>query len=273
VAAALAAGIEANRSPWRASDIVASAGTIEFVGGSPALNTPALARLNATVSGTALSALNAQIIWDIMGEEPAFGQDFPFTIRTVGERKLEAEAVLPDGRRIFGVKTFSVHDPINGGTEFPDPTDYNVVALYHFNSINQDGTFPDSSLNGYHLTKSGNVVLADNTTWMKNPSGKVVRFTNYRDELYVTIPSEKILPWNLEMPPPVPPVLKIEFRIYPRAYKSPLKEGFSRCALNVADIFTLRQSGDTQWRIVCSDDESIPHVQGPYEDNDPPPQG
>jgi len=253
VAALLAAETQGNRDQlWGSQQITAAAGTIDFQNGTPSLNTPIRARLNATLpGGFPLSSFNPMIVWDIPGEQPAFGQDFSFAITNVGERKVEAEAVLPDGRRVFGVKTFIVFDPINGGSEFPAP-DGDVHALYRFNSINPDGKFPDSSShNCYHLTKSGNVVLADNTAWMSNPSGKVARFRNAGDQLTVSIPDATILPNSSS-------VLKIEFRIYPRAYKNPPPN-------SQLDIFRLRQDDNPEWRIFYSENAIAPEVSGPTD--------
>jgi hypothetical protein len=262
VAALIAAEKQPNRAQvWGSSQITAAAGTIDFQNGNPALHTPIRARLNATVAGAPLSTFNPMIVWDIPGEEPAFGQDYTFTITNIGERKVEAEAVLPDGRRVFGAKTFWVFDPIAGGDPFPNPgpEDMSILALYHFDTMNGN-QFLDSSVYGLHLNKFGNVVLADNTAWMKNPNGKVVRFRNLGDQLSVSIPGDPILPNN-------PSLLKIEFRIYPRAYKTPINESSCTGSGRVADIMTLRQLGDAQWRVIYSENTVAPDVVGPKTDN------
>lgn len=48
---------------------------------------------------------NARIVWEANGEEPVFGQAFPFTPRA-GENWIEAEAQWPDGRRAIAVLEF-----------------------------------------------------------------------------------------------------------------------------------------------------------------------
>jgi hypothetical protein len=57
-------------------------------------------------NGTDLS--QAQIVWEAPGQEPAFGAQFNFTPAMSGSGWIEAEAMLPDGRRIYGVTNLSV---------------------------------------------------------------------------------------------------------------------------------------------------------------------
>jgi len=67
----------------------------------------ASAQINQTVNGFELASpeLNldsARIVWEAADSEPAFGnKTFP---QKQGRKWIEAEAQLPDGRRVFGVK-------------------------------------------------------------------------------------------------------------------------------------------------------------------------
>ena len=212
--------------------------SIVFPNGFPAFSTKCVAQLSTTQD---LS--NAQIVWDsgsapwnFLGQDPTFGTNFTFIPATVGDNhNLQAEAVLPDGRRVFVVTNFSVWDPVNGGTNFLNDT--NTIALYHFDDTNNP--FADASGNGYNLTKSGNVTLTNNANWMRSPTGYVARFQNPGDQLALQstqqIPDSVILPGN--GPSPQHP-LTIEARIYPRAYKGDGQQ-----------ILGLFQDFDTQWNV------------------------
>src|SRR4051812_2365897 len=86
--------------------------------GSPkvAVNSPARVQLNVAPSPCAQGSLDfstATILWELQGHEPAFGT---FTPSHVGNFRLEAEALFPDGRRLFAMEPgVLVYDPINGG--------------------------------------------------------------------------------------------------------------------------------------------------------------
>jgi hypothetical protein len=63
---------------------------------------------NITVSLTApgLDLSRARIVWEALDQEPAFGNNFSFAPANRGAQWLEAEAQLPDGRRVFAVTNF-----------------------------------------------------------------------------------------------------------------------------------------------------------------------
>jgi len=56
----------------------------------------------ASVSAAGLDLRPARIVWEAPGLEPNFGTSFSFTPPRLGQLWIEAEAQLPDGRRIFG---------------------------------------------------------------------------------------------------------------------------------------------------------------------------
>lgn len=90
------------RSPARNQPWKASAGTIAGISER--------ARTGQTMSVT-LSAPNmdlsrARIVWEARDQEPVLGKTFSFAPLNRGEQWLEAEAQLPDGRRIFAVTNF-----------------------------------------------------------------------------------------------------------------------------------------------------------------------
>jgi hypothetical protein len=80
--------------PWKSS-------TAQIV------NLPATIRSNESVKLSLLAPhlklTGARIDWEVEGHEPQSGSVFQFTPRKTGPCWIEAEAMLPDGRRIFAV--------------------------------------------------------------------------------------------------------------------------------------------------------------------------
>jgi hypothetical protein len=222
-----AAGALASVSPLTNQVWQRASASIVFPNGLPAFSKKGLAQLSTTAD-----LANAQIVWDpgsapwnFLGQNPAFGTNFTFIPAGVGDgRTLQAEALLPDGRRIFASTNFSVWDPVNGGTNFV--TDTNTIALYHFDT----NLVSDSSGHSYTLTTHGNVFLTNNANWMKSPAGNVARFVGAGNYLEITsIPDSNVLATSSSP-------LTIEARIYPRAWRT-----------DGQFIISLKQDSDTQW--------------------------
>jgi len=214
----VAAAVLANLTSVSTQAWQSAVGTIQFVTGAPALNAPGLAK----VVCTNVDLSQAQILWDPsptawngLGQDPTFGSNYVILPTSVGdERTLQAEAVLPDGRRVFATTNFSVYDPANGGTNFLPNS--NTVALYHFDT----NLVADSGPSNYTLVTTTNVLngvsLAPNANWMRNPTGYVARFTGVGNQLSATFPRMSFFDGNGN-----PTWVTIEFEIYPRAYQSP----------------------------------------------------
>lgn len=62
--------------------------------------------MSATISATGLDLTGARIVWEGSDQEPVFGKTFSFAPAHRGEQWIEAEAQLPDGRRVFAVTNF-----------------------------------------------------------------------------------------------------------------------------------------------------------------------
>lgn len=229
-----AAGAFARLSPLTNQVWRNASATIVFPNGFPAFSTKCVAQLSTTQD-----LAGAQIVWDpgsapwnFFGQNPVSGTNYTFIPAGVGEgRTLQAEAVLPDGRRVFASTNFSVWDPIKGGTNFVSDT--NTIALYHFDT----NLVTDSSGNGYALTLHGSVSRTNsNANWMRTPTGAVARFRGADDYLEViTIPDSAILPSGAAP-------LTIEAWIYPRAWKTD-------SGGNAQFIVSLKQDSDTQWAL------------------------
>jgi hypothetical protein len=63
-------------------------------------------KLTVTMSAPGVDLSRARIVWEARDQEPAFGKTFSFTQKNSGAQWLEAEAQLPDGRRVFAVTNF-----------------------------------------------------------------------------------------------------------------------------------------------------------------------
>jgi hypothetical protein len=62
--------------------------------------------LSAGISALGIDLSRARIVWEAGGQEPSFGKSFSFAPSRRGDEWLEAEAQLPDGRRVFAVTNF-----------------------------------------------------------------------------------------------------------------------------------------------------------------------
>ena len=227
------------QQPWCSPD---ASIVFQNQNGSPkvAVNSPARVQLSVTPSACAQAASldfsTATILWELQDHEPTFGT---FTPSHVGNFRLEAEAVFPDGRRVFAIEPgVLVYDPINGGVPY-SASSPNTLALYHFN-----GDFSDATGNGHALGASGTVGFAA-ATWMRNPdinTDKVAVFRNVGDQLQVSFAN------NL-----IQGSLTIDARIFPRAYKGDSGQ----------QIFSLWQASDSQFSTYYDPNRS-PNAPGFY---------
>jgi hypothetical protein len=63
-------------------------------------------KVTAGLSSSDLDLRKARIVWEANDQEPAIGSSFTFSPVRAGPQWVEAEAQLPDGRRVFGVTNF-----------------------------------------------------------------------------------------------------------------------------------------------------------------------
>ncbi|MFL5319710.1 MAG: hypothetical protein ACJ790_08630, partial [Myxococcaceae bacterium] len=89
---------------------------------------------------SALPLGRARIFWDGQGIEPAHGPVFHFKPTAYGPQTVEAEAYLPDGRRVFGVASFTaVTAPVAGKPEVS--TAATIADVAEGNAKNGEVTF------------------------------------------------------------------------------------------------------------------------------------
>lgn len=67
---------------------------------------PSGASVTASLSAPGLDLSTAVIVWEAAGQAPGMGPTYTFVPTGHGEQWVEAEATMPDGRRVFAVKNF-----------------------------------------------------------------------------------------------------------------------------------------------------------------------
>lgn len=78
--------------PWKPASAKVNLASSTVSVGAPA---------SATLDGAGLDLSQAQIVWEARNQEPFMGAKFQFTPAALGTYWVEAEALLPDGRRLF----------------------------------------------------------------------------------------------------------------------------------------------------------------------------
>lgn len=92
------------QSPVKAQEW--KSGTARINGLPPRISAREKVALELAAPGLDLS--RARIVWEASGQEPFIGSKFQFTPASTGPTWVEAEAQLPDGRRVFAVTNVSV---------------------------------------------------------------------------------------------------------------------------------------------------------------------
>jgi hypothetical protein len=67
---------------------------------------PARTSLTLNLSAPGVDLSDARVVWEATEQEPRFGPSFTFKVPRSGPHWVEAEAQLPDGRRVFAVADF-----------------------------------------------------------------------------------------------------------------------------------------------------------------------
>lgn len=153
---------------------------------------PADKPLTAKLEVAGLDVSQAQITWEAAAHEPQIGREFTFRPESVGNGWVEAEAVWPDGRRVFAVTNFSASAALSTppNTFFNEPLASNptVRVLYHLDGDLNDATgkAPALELSGQAALDSGNV------GWMKRRAGAALAFKDLGDKATVSIPASQV---------------------------------------------------------------------------------
>ena len=188
---------------------------------------PAKQNITATLSVPGVDMSQASYVWEARDQEPTPGANFTFAAVNVGLQWVEVEALLPDGRRVFGVTNFNAstatNTPPNADLSAPIPVTSDVQALYHLDNNYNDATGTRSA-----MTPSGNISFdPSNVGWMTSRSGASVHSLDLGDQAVVSIPNSALWSTNTQS-------ISVEAMIYINAYK-----GYNR---GNAEILGLQQN-------------------------------
>jgi hypothetical protein len=104
----------ANTAFWAAQTALKSqkwrSETARIVG--PGKTVPLYQPVTFRLECPSLDLSSARIVWEGRDQEPAFGSTYTMTPRRSGPQWVEAEATLPDGRRVVARGTFSANAPV-----------------------------------------------------------------------------------------------------------------------------------------------------------------
>ena len=173
------------QTPLKSQAWKSAAGTIT---GLPS-SIPAQEEITATLSAPGVDLSNAMIMWEARDQEPTPADRFTFACKNTGPQWVEAEALLPDGRRVFATTTINAttatNTPSNSYQSASLSTTTDMVALYHLDNNGNDamGQQPALSLQG------GANYDTSNLGWMQNRTGGNLRFAAIGDKATVQIPA------------------------------------------------------------------------------------
>lgn len=158
----------------------------QIIGLPSTLPAGTIANLSLVAPGIDLS--NADIVWEVQYLEPGIGNPYRLTPNYSGVHWLEAEAMLPDGRRLFAATNFVATTAADA-----KPNSYrssalslsaDMVALYHL-----DSDLTDTAQLQQPLRLKGNAVLdRSNQGWMARHIGAALRFYDLGDSASVQVP-------------------------------------------------------------------------------------
>ncbi len=87
---------------WKSATGTISVPTSIAIVGSP---------VTVSLQASGIDLSNARITWEARDQEPAMGATYTFTPKNNGVQWVEAEALLPDGRRMFATAEFKADSP------------------------------------------------------------------------------------------------------------------------------------------------------------------
>lgn len=170
--------------PWRSAT-----GTITGLPDSA----PAQETVAAMLSVPGLDLSKASIVWEARDQAPTPASPFSFAAVNTGTQWVEAEALLPDGRRVFAQTNFSAttatSTPPNSYQASPLAISSDMVALYHLDSSLADATAKQCA-----LTLAGSAALDSvNLGWMASRTGQALHTLNIGDKAVIaTIPNSHL---------------------------------------------------------------------------------
>jgi hypothetical protein len=141
-----------------------------------------------TLTAPEVDLSTAQVLWEVRYLQPTSGNPGGIIPQFSGEHWIEAEALLPDGRRVVAASNFvagvSLNIPPNADQSSALPVTSDIAALYHLDTDTAD-------LGGKQqpIALQGNTHLdSHNLAWMSQRGGAALRFLDLGDTASVQIP-------------------------------------------------------------------------------------
>ena len=145
--------------------------------------------LTASLSAGSLDLSDARIVWETRELQPTFGATLTFNPTEPGMHRVEAEAVLPDGRRIVARRDFTVRQPASASIEDYQsvaPADNpEVLAWYTFDDTWADATGSEADLSP--AIDGQQSLDANSFAWSTRPNGAALRLEQLGDGASVSI--------------------------------------------------------------------------------------
>jgi hypothetical protein len=134
----------------------------------------------------------ARVVWEARDQEPVFGNPVTLIPKSAGTQWIEAEAQLPDGRRVAARAAFrattSRATPPNPFQSAPLPQSVDLVALFHL-----DGDLANATGDHGALRLAGNARLDDsNLGWMADRQGTGLQFDDLGDKATIQLSSKEL---------------------------------------------------------------------------------
>ncbi len=153
---------------------------------------PAQQPISATLSAPGVDLSKALITWEARDQEPTAADTFTFSAINTGPQWVEAEALLPDGRRVFAKADFNattaVNTPPNGDQSAPLSASNDQAALYHL-----DNSYADATGKQPALTASGGAAFdTSNLGWMTTRTGANLHFQAIGQQATVSFPESSV---------------------------------------------------------------------------------
>ncbi|MGZ8898495.1 MAG: glycoside hydrolase family 9 protein [Limisphaerales bacterium] len=213
---------------------------------SASANIHADAPASLVVSAPGIDMTEAHVTWEIRYQEPLIGNPVIFTPTFSGDHWVEAEALLPDGRRIVARTNISASTsaniPPNTFQSAPLAVSADMLGLYHF-----DGNSSDASGKRPAMTLKGNArVDSSNLGWMAQRTGGAMRFLDLGDTATLQIP---VAAFGIT---PQTTAVVLEGMIYVNEYK-----GWDR---DVAKLFSLEETWNAGLQLI-EDKYAGPYVK------------
>ena len=138
---------------------------------------------------SAADLAKARIVWEAREQEPFIGPSYTFKPLHAGVQWVEAEAQLPDGRRLVALTNYTAiqlsTNTIEQYQTIPLGQNTNVVAWYKF-----DGTFADATGREPNLVPAGTAAIDGGSfVWPSRTNGAALRVTDLPDGVTVSLPN------------------------------------------------------------------------------------